>query len=178
MHHRNKEATAHTRTLPDEAILERVIQLGFGGDRARFDAFMTALREVIPPTASVVVRGSAVTGTRWTDGQPFDADGPGTSDLDLAFVGSDMLACFEEFYIPGLHTAPLDDTHPEASHVFAPLRRALIKIAGRPVNIQATSNLVQYARDILLDQPYFTLIERQDEEEKPAEEPDEDEPNA
>jgi hypothetical protein len=162
VHERTKEATAETRALSDDEIRERIIRLGFGGDRARFDAFVAALRAVIPPTASVVVRGSAVTGTRWADGQPFDADGPGTSDLDLAFVGGEMLACFEEFYIPGLHTAPLDDAHPEASHVFAPLRRALCSIAGRPVNIQATSNLVQYARDILLDQPYFTLLERQE----------------
>ena len=27
-----------------------------------------------------MLRGSAVTGVRWQDGAPFDADGPGTSD--------------------------------------------------------------------------------------------------
>ena len=34
------------------------------------------------------------------------------------------------------------------------------------MNIQATSSFVQYARDVLFDQPYFTLIdasERKDE---------------
>jgi hypothetical protein len=28
-----------------------------------------------------------VTGFRWKDGATFDADGPGTSDLDLTLVG-------------------------------------------------------------------------------------------
>ena len=33
-------------------------------------------------------------------------------------------------------------------------------MVGRPVNIQATSDLVQYARDVLLDQPYFVVVDR------------------
>ena len=31
-------------------------------------------------------------GMRWKDGAPFDAEGPGTSDLDLTLVGGDALA--------------------------------------------------------------------------------------
>ena len=49
---------------------------------------------MIPPGTTVVLRGSAVTGIRWKDGAPFDADGPGTSDLDLTLVGSDVLLFF------------------------------------------------------------------------------------
>jgi hypothetical protein len=153
-------ATAETRTMPPEAIRARIIALAFGGDAARYDRFVSALREVIPPDVMVVLRGSAVTGTRWEDGAPFDADGPGTSDLDLTFVGGDMLKLFEEFYIPGLHSVPLSDEHPDASRTFLPLRRALCAIAGRPVNIQATSDFVQYGRDIVMNQPYFTVLER------------------
>lgn len=145
-------------TLPPAAIRERIIRLGFGGDPDRFAQFTQALREVIPPDVTVILRGSAVTGRRWVDGAPFDADGPGTSDLDLTFIGGEMLKLFTEFYIPGLHTAPLSEDHPEASPVFAPLRRALCTIAGRPVNIQATSSLVQYLRDVTMDQPYYTLL--------------------
>jgi hypothetical protein len=103
-----------------------------------------------------------VTGHRWEDDAPFDADGPGTSDLDLTFVGGDMLKLFESFYIPGLHSVPLSDEHPDASPVFTPLRRALCTIAGRPVNIQATSDLVQYARDVTMNQPYFVLSKRRE----------------
>ena len=45
--------------------------------------------------------------------------------------------------------------------------------AGRPVNIQATSSVVQYARDVLMAQPYLTLIEGEDEpEDEPGDEPE------
>jgi hypothetical protein len=148
---------------PAEVTLERIIALGFGGDRAKFEQFVDSLRVVIPPDVCVILRGSAVTGKRWADGAPFDADGPGTSDLDLTFVGGDMLKLFDEFYIPSLHSVPLSDEHPDASPTFAPLRRALCAIAGRPVNIQATSDLVQYVRDITMNQPYCVILDRREE---------------
>lgn len=154
-----KEATSATRSMSDEAVRSRIVELGFGGDEARYEQFVWAIREAIPVPVTVVLRGSAVTGVKWADGSPFDAAGPGTSDLDLTFVGGDMLKLFEEFYIPGLHSVPLSDDSPGAAPALVPLRRALCTIAGRPVNIQATSSLVQYARDVLLDQPYFTLFD-------------------
>jgi hypothetical protein len=161
MNEQAKEATEKTRELTDDQIRQRILQLGFGGDRARFDAFVRALQEALPDDVTVIVRGSAVIGVRWEDGSPFDADGPGTSDLDLTLVGGDMLKLWNDdaFYIPKLHTAPLNDDTPQACPSLVPLRRALCKIAGRPVNIQATSSIVQYARDVLFDQPYFTLID-------------------
>jgi len=143
---------------PDAATRARIVRLAFGGDDRRYEQFLTALREVTPPDVEVILRGSAVTGTRWSDGQPFDADGPGTSDLDVTFLGRDMLKFWDSFYIPGLHTVPLSDEHPAASKTFTPLRRALCKLAGRPVNLQASADLVQFARDVLFDQPYVTLI--------------------
>src|SRR5213595_3791320 len=93
--------------LGDEATRRRIVQLAFGGDEARYGQFIDALREVIPWDVTIILRGSAVTGKRWGDGAPFDADGPGTSDLDLTFVGGDMVKLFESFYIPGLHSVPL-----------------------------------------------------------------------
>jgi hypothetical protein len=157
-----KAATSETRELPDEAIRQRIVRLAFGGDERRYEAFVEGIREAIPPDVTVVLRGSAVTGRRWADGQPFDAEGPGSSDLDLTLVGRDMLKVWNELYIPGLHSVPLSDEHPDAAPVFVPLRRALSALAGRPVNIQATTDLVQYARDVLLDQPYFTLLDREE----------------
>ena len=150
------------REQKGEAARDRVIRLGFDGDRTRYDEFIRTLREAIPPDVSVILRGSAVTGARWEDGKPFDADGPGTSDLDLTLIGGDMVKHFDVFYIPGLHSAPLSDEHPDASATFIPLRRALTKIVRRPVNIQATSDFVQYVRDIIMSQPYFTLVEKED----------------
>lgn len=161
-------ATEQTRAMSPEAVRDRIIALAFGGDAGRYAQFVAALRAVIPPHVMVVLRGSAVTGTRWEDGAPFDADGPGTSDLDLTFVGGGMLKLFEEFYIPGLHSVPLSEEHPDASPTFLPLRRALCAIAGRPVNIQATSDFVQYGRDVVMNQPYFTVLERREDAEGAA----------
>jgi hypothetical protein len=158
----HSSASTSSLDLTSDAVRERVVRLAFGGDQARYDEFLRVLRETIPPDVAIVLRGSAVTGTRWEDGAPFDADGPGTSDLDLTLVGGGMVNHFEVFYIPGLHTAPLSEEHPDASATFVPLRQALCRIAGRPVNIQATADLVQFARDLVMSQPYFVMIPKAD----------------
>jgi hypothetical protein len=137
--------------------------LAFAGDLARFEEFLRLLREATPPDAEVILRGSAATGERWADGQPFDADGPGTSDLDVTFVGGGMVKLFESFHIPGIHSVPLSDEHPDACPPLLDLRRQLTELAGRPVNLQATTNLVQYVRDVLMDQPYVVLVAKRDE---------------
>ncbi|MEX2153143.1 MAG: hypothetical protein WD825_07370 [Gemmatimonadaceae bacterium] len=162
---KDKTKTEATATgQPDrgsEEVRERVIRLAFRGDRERYDRFVRTLREALPPDVSVILRGSAVTGTRWGDGAPFDHDGPGTSDLDLTLIGGGMVKHFEVFYIPGLHSAPLSDAHPDASIMFVPLRQALSRIAERPVNIQATADLLQFVRDVVMNQPYFTMIQKE-----------------
>ena len=150
--------SASTLELTSAETRDRVIRLAFGGDRARYDEFIRVLREAIPPDVAIVLRGSAVTGTRWEDGAPFDADGPGSSDMDLTLIGGGMVNHFDVFYIPGLHTAPLSEEHPDASATFIPLREALCRIAGRPVNIQATADLVQFLRDKVMSQPYFVMV--------------------
>jgi hypothetical protein len=150
-------------TETNDELRERVIRLAFAGDRARYGEFVRTLRDAVPPDVSVILRGSAVTGCRWEDGAPFDADGPGSSDLDLTLIGGGMVNHFEVFYIPRLHSAPLSDEHPDASVTFLPLRRALCDIARRPVNIQATADLVQYVRDVVMSQPYFVMIPKQDD---------------
>src|SRR5829696_4461542 len=150
---------AHPEDLPEEAVRDRIVRLAFDSDQERYELFVNAIRDVVPADVKVVLRGSAVTGKRWADGKPFDDEGPGTSDLDLTLVGRDMVKCFTEYYIPGLHSVPLSEAHPDASHVFLPLRRALCELANRPVNIQATVDFVQYARDLLFDQPFFVMVE-------------------
>jgi hypothetical protein len=139
---------------------ENVIRLAFDGDRRRFDEFCDAVRDAVPPGTGVVLRGSAVTGTRWKDGAPFDGDGPGTSDLDLTLVGDDVLGLFKltGFYVPGVHTIPLSDDHPDIAPDLVPLRTRLMDVVRRPVNIQGTRDFVMYLRGDLLGQPYLTLI--------------------
>ena len=137
---------------------DRIVRLAFSGSKERFDEFVSALREVTPDNGEVILRGSAVTGTRWSDGQPFDAEGPGTSDLNVTFLAAGLVDKWNAFYIPGLHTVPLSDEHPDACPSLTGLRNRLCDLAGRPVNLQASTNLVQFARDVLFDQPYFTLI--------------------
>jgi hypothetical protein len=158
----NRSEKTESSEQSGEEVRERIIRLAFEGDRSRYDWFIRTLREAIPPDVSVILRGSAVTGTRWEDGKPFDADGRGTSDMDLTLIGGDMVKHFDVFYIPGMHSAPLSDEHPDASAIFLPLRRALSSIARRPVNIQATSDFVQYLRDIVMTQPYYALVEKQE----------------
>ena len=158
-------ASGNSKAVTDQSessdvVRERIIRLAFGGDVSRYEEFLRALREAVPPDVSVILRGSAVTGKRWGDNVPFDHDGPGTSDLDLTLIGGDMVRHFDVFYIPGLHSAPLSDEHPDASQTFVPLRNALCRIAGRPVNIQATADLIKFLRDVVMNQPYFTLIEK------------------
>ena len=144
---------------PAEVVRDRVIRLAFGGDRTRYDRFIQIIREAIPPDVTVIMRGSAVTGKRWRTEIPFDADGPGTSDIDLTLIGGEMVKLFEVHYIPGLHTAPLSDDHPDASVMLIPLRNALTSLAGRPVNIQASANLLQFVRDVVMSQPYLIVVD-------------------
>ena len=146
--------------LTDEEKRANVVRLAFG-DPQKLEAFCDRVLEDIPPGTTVVLRGSAVTGKRWSDGQPFDADGPGTSDLDLTLVGAEVVGLFKVtgFFVPGVHSRPLSDEDPLIAPDLIPLRQDLIQMVGRPVNIQATRDFVMHFRGDLLGQPYLTLIE-------------------
>lgn len=149
------------KEMSDEEIRERIVRLGFDGDGERFEKFCETLREGLPRGTGVALRGSVVTAERWEDGSPFDAKGKGTSDLDVTLIGSKVMEYWLEdaYYIPSLHTMPLGDKDPAIAPGLNPLREALQELVRRPVNFQATSNLVLFARDVLFDQPYFTIIE-------------------
>lgn len=146
--------------MTDAQKRENVIRLAFGGDPRRFDSFCDIVRQAVPSGTAVVLRGSAVTGERWKDGAPFDADGPGTSDLDLTLVGENVLNHFKltGFYVPGVHTMPLGEEHPDIAPDLLPLRKQLMDMVGRPVNIQGTRDFVMYLRGDLLGQPYLTMV--------------------
>ena len=158
------DVTKDVSGMNDEEVRARIVRLGFGGDAKRFEQFCEKLRAGLPPGTGVALRGSVVTAERWEDGLPFDADGPNTSDLDVTLVGAEVMNCWnsDAFYIPALHTKPLGDKDPGIAPALNPVREELQRIAGRPVNFQATSNIVLFARDVLFGQPYFTLIEAEE----------------
>ena len=152
--------------LTDEEKRSNVIRLAFGGSAERFEEFCRTVRQDIPDGTAVVLRGSAVTGERWKDGAAFDADGPGTSDLDLTLVGSQAVALFKPtgFFVPGVHSRPVSNDDPDIAPSLIPLRETLMVMTGRPVNIQASRAVVMQFRGGLLDQPYLTLVEKPQDE--------------
>src|ERR1041385_297629 len=139
-----------------------VIRLAFENDPSKLDAFVQLIKENIPENTGVVLRGSAVTGFRWKDKAPFDADGPGTSDLDLTLVGHRILASFNPtcFWVPAIHSRPLSDVDPDIAPGLVPLRERLMAMVGRPVNIQGSRDVVLYFRGELIGQPYLVLIDK------------------
>jgi hypothetical protein len=149
--------------LSDAEKRSNLVRLVFGGELDQLEAFCDVLRAGIPDGTGAVLRGSAITGRRWNDGAPFDAEGPGTSDLDLTLVGDAIIGFYKVngFFVPGVHSRPMSDDEPDLAPELMGLRRDLIAMVGRPVNIQGTRDFVMYLRGHLLDQPYLTLIERE-----------------
>src|SRR5512132_3064116 len=116
--------------MTDEKIEERITRLAFDGDALRFREFIAKLKSGLPEGTGVALRGSVVTNKRWEDGRPFDAEGRGSSDLDVTLIGDKAMACWNEdaFYIPGLHTKPLYDGDPDIAPGLNPLRQELQKL--------------------------------------------------
>ncbi len=149
--------------LTGEQKRQNVVRLAFGNSEEKFKQFVDVVRESIPAGTCVVLRGSAVTGFRWKDQAPFDADGPGTSDLDLTLVGGDEVIGLYKvtgFFVPGIHSRPISKEDPEIAPDLIPLRERLMKMVGRPVNIQATRDFVMYIRGEVIGQPYLVLIDK------------------
>jgi hypothetical protein len=162
----DESASTQDVELSEAEKRANVIRLAFDNDPSKLDGFIDEIRRVIPENTGVVLRGSAVTGSRWKDKAPFDADGPGTSDLDLTLVGHRVLEFYKitGFFVPGVHSRPLSDKDPDIAPVLMPLREKLMAMVGRPVNIQGTRDFVMYLRGELIGQPYLTLIPKRDDE--------------
>ena len=163
----NPESSATVQGgLTDGDKRANLIRLAFGGDERRYEEFCRILHDAAPPGTTVVLRGSAVTGYRWKDDAPFDADGPGTSDLDVTMVGEKAVGLFklDGFFIPGVHSRPVSEDDPDIAPDLAPLRARLMDMVKRPVNIQASREIVLQFRGDLLDQPYLVLCRTPDDE--------------
>ena len=103
-----------SKNTTDQDGEERIIRLAFDGDALKFREFKAKLKAGLPEGTGVALRGSVVTNKRWEDGKPFDADGRGTSDLDVTLIGDKVMEFWNEdaYYIPALHTKPLCDEDP------------------------------------------------------------------
>jgi hypothetical protein len=146
--------------ISEAEMRDNVIRLAFGGDPRRYDEFCDVLRDAMPEGTAAVLRGSAVTGHRHGDNAPFDADGPGTSDLDLTLVGKEAVALYklDGFFIPKIHSRPVSEDDPDIAPALVPLRDRLTTMVGRPVNIQGTRDWIMFFREHVMGQPYLTLI--------------------
>ena len=155
-----REENAEPEGLTEGQMRQNVINLAFGGDEDKYQEFCDLIKVAVPPGTTAVLRGSSVTGERYEDGAPFDADGPGTSDLDLTLVGDDIISFYNitGSYLPGVHTMPMGDDHPGIAPPLEPLREKLCSLVNRPVNIQASRDFWQQLRGDVMGQPYLTLF--------------------
>jgi len=146
--------------MNENEVRSRIVTLAFGGDERLFIAFYRKLQQGLPKGTGIVLRGSVVTNKRHEDSTPFDSQGIGTSDIDVTLVGSKVMEAWnsDAYYIPSLHTKPLCDKDPDIAPSLNPLRESLQKLVGRPVNMQATSSLVLYGRDVLFGEPYYVVV--------------------
>ena len=104
-----------------------LIRLAFGGDERQARRVLRGPPPGHPrPTPRPCCAAARSPAYRWSDKAPFDADGPGTSDLDLTLVGNDILTCYTMggFYIPGIHSKPLSEQHPDVAPRLAPAAAA------------------------------------------------------
>ena len=152
--------------LTEDEMRDNAIRLAFGGDRERFEEFCRVLAKNIPEKTAAVLGGSSITGHSYDDGSPFDAKGPGTSDIDITLVGPEAIEFFtlEGFWVPGIHSHPVKDGDEEIAPGLKPLRHKLQEIAGgRQVTIQASRDFYYWIRERWLGQPYLTLVGKLDE---------------
>ena len=79
----------------------------------------------------------------------------------MTLVGDEAIRLFKltGFFVPGLHSRPVSDDDPDIAPDLVPLRDRLMVLVGRPVNIQASREIVQHVRGDLLGQPYVVLME-------------------
>jgi len=137
--------------------LQGVIERGFGGNQELYKQFIKQLHSALPSGTRIAIRGSSLTGQSWKTGRPFDALGPGTSDLDIVLIGRQAMSqwSLNAFYIRGINTMPLSDKMPNIAPALNPIRQTLQQMVGRPVNIQAMPRWFLELRKFVHNQSYL-----------------------
>lgn len=142
-----------------EGIDADTLERGFGGDPVRLRRFVSTLRAALPPGTTIALRGSTVAGRSYKTGEPFDAGGPGTSDLDVVIVGEPVVSLWvpDAQLLGGINTLPLSDDAGWVAPALDRARRRAQAIARRPVSIQAMAGWFLDLRTLVQGQPYVVL---------------------
>jgi hypothetical protein len=150
--------SAHTLSA-GTALEPDALERGFGGDAARLRRFVSTLRDALPEGTTIALRGSTVAGRSYKTGEPFDAEGPGTSDLDVVVVGEPVLGLWvpEAQLLGGINTLPLSDDARWVAPSLDRARRRAQAVARRPVSIQAMAGWFLDLRTLVQGQPYVVL---------------------
>jgi hypothetical protein len=143
----------------DPGLLAGAIRRAFDDDHERFGRFVAALQAGTPPETRIGLRGSAVQGHAYETLEPFDARGPGTSDLDVVLFGEEAMAAWDPaaFFLADVNTMPLADDSPWIAPSLEPARREAQAIARRPVSLQAMTRWFMDLRSGLQGQPWILL---------------------
>jgi hypothetical protein len=147
------------QTEDTNKLLGDAVDRAFGSDLGRLGRFVVALTADLPAGTRVYLRGSAVTGESFRSREPFDARGPGSSDLDVVVCGPEVMALFSDdgFYVPGINSRPLCDANRDVAPLIDEARSAAQVVAGRPVSIQAMAELFLDVRSAAQDTPFIPL---------------------
>jgi hypothetical protein len=158
------DALARVLAIPrndSPSMLAGALVRGFGGDPAMLARFIASLRGALPEGTTIALRGSAVTGRRHAEDVAFDADGPGTSDLDVVAIGEDVVGLWvpEARLMGGINTLPLSDKEPWVAPTLDPTRREAQSMVKRPLSIQAMAGWFLDLRGLVQGHPYVILDE-------------------
>ncbi len=142
-----------------QALLDAVVRRVFGGDRRQLEQFVDCLRAGLPEGTKIALRGSAVAGSSFVTGEPFDAAGSGTSDLDVVVIGTEAMDLFssEAWYVPGVNSKPLCDADRWVAPDLDAVRTRAQELVGRPVAIQAMAGWFLDVRAVVQGQPHVLL---------------------
>lgn len=147
------------QTDESSALLGDTVDRAFDGDIAKLGRFVATLMPALPAGTKLYLRGSAVQGESYVSHEPFDAGGPGSSDLDVVVCGSEVMALFSDdgFYLPGVNSRPLCDASRDVAPFLDEVRSRAQELAGRPVSIQAMAELFLDVRSVAQGTPFLPL---------------------
>jgi hypothetical protein len=138
------------QTEDTSTLLRETVDRAFDGDIGKLATFVATLLPVLPAGTKLYLRGSAVQGESYVSHQPFDAGGPGSSDLDVVVCGPEVMELFsaDGFYLPGVNSRPLCDSSRDVAPFLDEARSMAQELAGRPVSIQAMAELFLDVRSV------------------------------
>jgi hypothetical protein len=147
------------QTEGSRTLLRETVDRAFGGDIATLGRFVATLMPALPAGTKLYLRGSAVQGESYVSHEPFDAGGPGSSDLDVVVCGAEVTSLFSDdgFYLPGINSRPLCDASRDVAPLLDDARSRAQELAGRPVSIQAMAELFLDVRSVAQGTPFLAL---------------------